>query len=138
MQPGWKPLTAGTGQSNGGVWLTPDGWVVKRLLPGVADPRHHADSERHLDGSGPGDSDGSGRLGAGAGAVCARSCGRASLGARQVLRDRLETVAGRGGWVALDRVDRLGPAWRHAVRNLWVRRDDVVIEAASDGGSFAE
>jgi Phosphotransferase enzyme family len=40
--PHWRPLTTGTGQSTGGVWLTPDGQVVKRLLPGVADPRHHA------------------------------------------------------------------------------------------------
>jgi hypothetical protein len=40
--PSWRPLTTGTGQSTGGVWLTPDGEVVKRLIPGVADPRHHA------------------------------------------------------------------------------------------------
>jgi hypothetical protein len=40
--PTWRPLTTGTGQSTGGVWLTPDGEVVKRLIPGVADPRHHA------------------------------------------------------------------------------------------------
>lgn len=40
--PTWRPLTAGTGQSTGGVWLTADGEVVKRLVPGVADPRHHA------------------------------------------------------------------------------------------------
>jgi len=38
----WRPLTTGTGQSNGGVWLTPDRHVVKRLVPGVEDPRHHA------------------------------------------------------------------------------------------------
>jgi phosphotransferase family enzyme len=38
----WRPLTTGTGQSNGGVWLTPDQQVVKRLVPGVEDPRHHA------------------------------------------------------------------------------------------------
>jgi hypothetical protein len=42
----WQPLTSGTGQSNGGVWLTAEGWVVKRLLPGVTDPRHHAYWER--------------------------------------------------------------------------------------------
>jgi hypothetical protein len=35
--PSWKPMTAGTGQSDGGVWLTPDQRVVKRLLPGVDD-----------------------------------------------------------------------------------------------------
>jgi len=40
--PDWQPLTAGTGQSTGGVWLTPAGQVVKRLVPGVDDPRHHA------------------------------------------------------------------------------------------------
>jgi hypothetical protein len=28
------------------VWLTPDGQVVKRLVPGVTDPRHHAYWER--------------------------------------------------------------------------------------------
>ncbi|MEU4601525.1 hypothetical protein AB0F43_00975 [Kribbella sp. NPDC023972] len=44
--PDWRPLTAGTGQSTGGVWLTDDGEVVKRLVPGVADPRHHAYWER--------------------------------------------------------------------------------------------
>lgn len=44
--PWWRPLTTGTGQSTGGVWLTGDGEVVKRLIPGVADPRHHAYWER--------------------------------------------------------------------------------------------
>lgn len=44
--PDWQPLTSGTGQATGGVWLTPDGEVVKRLLPGVEDPRHHAYWER--------------------------------------------------------------------------------------------
>jgi hypothetical protein len=44
--PSWRPLTAGTGQATGGVWLTPDEEVVKRLVPGVADPRHHAYWER--------------------------------------------------------------------------------------------
>src|SRR5215218_9194935 len=38
----WRPVTSGTGQSNGGVWLTSDRQVVKRLVPGVEDPRHHA------------------------------------------------------------------------------------------------
>jgi len=38
----WQPLTSGTGQSNGGVWVTSEGWVVKRLVPGVEDVRHHA------------------------------------------------------------------------------------------------
>jgi hypothetical protein len=47
-QPGanWRPLRLGTGQSNGGVWLTPSGEVVKRLIPGVVDPRHHGYWER--------------------------------------------------------------------------------------------
>jgi hypothetical protein len=40
--PAWQPLTSGTGQSNAGVWRTPEDWVVKRLVPGVEDPRHHA------------------------------------------------------------------------------------------------
>ncbi|TCC16993.1 aminoglycoside phosphotransferase family protein [Kribbella speibonae] len=42
----WKPLTSGTGQATGGVWRTPDGQVVKRLVRGVTDPRHHAFWER--------------------------------------------------------------------------------------------
>ncbi|MFF0268749.1 phosphotransferase [Kribbella sp. NPDC004536] len=42
----WTPLTAGTGQATGGVWRAPSGTVVKRLVPGVADPRHHAYWER--------------------------------------------------------------------------------------------
>ncbi|MEV0285423.1 MULTISPECIES: phosphotransferase [unclassified Kribbella] len=37
----WRPLTTGTVQATGGVWLTGDGQVVKRLVPGVEDPRHH-------------------------------------------------------------------------------------------------
>lgn len=44
--PDWHQLTAGTGQTTGGVWLTPDRQVVKRLVPGVTDPRHHASWER--------------------------------------------------------------------------------------------
>jgi hypothetical protein len=43
----WQPLTSGTGQATGGVWRTPDGQVVKRLVPGVTtDQRHHAFWER--------------------------------------------------------------------------------------------
>ncbi|GAA3150856.1 hypothetical protein JOF29_008366 [Kribbella aluminosa] len=42
----WEPLTAGTGQATGGVWRTPGGEVVKRLVRGVTDPRHHAYWER--------------------------------------------------------------------------------------------
>ncbi|WP_329476035.1 aminoglycoside phosphotransferase family protein [Kribbella sp. NBC_01484] len=44
--PDWQALTSGTGQATGGVWLTPDQQVVKRLVPGVTDPRHHAYWER--------------------------------------------------------------------------------------------
>jgi hypothetical protein len=44
--PDWQPLTHGTGQATGGVWRTPDGQVVKRLVPGVTEPRHHAYWER--------------------------------------------------------------------------------------------
>jgi hypothetical protein len=44
--PDWLELTSGTGQATGGVWLTPDQQVVKRLVPGVTDPRHHAYWER--------------------------------------------------------------------------------------------
>ncbi|MDX6262314.1 MAG: hypothetical protein QOH84_4002 [Kribbellaceae bacterium] len=38
----WTALTVGTGVSNGGVWLTPDGMVAKRLLPGVERADHYA------------------------------------------------------------------------------------------------
>lgn len=41
-EPEWTALTAGTGVSTGGVWLTPDGLVAKRLLPGVERPDHYA------------------------------------------------------------------------------------------------
>ncbi|MGW7679791.1 phosphotransferase [Kribbella sp. NPDC054772] len=44
--PDWQALTSGTGQATGGVWRTPDGHVVKRLVPGVEDQRHHAYWER--------------------------------------------------------------------------------------------
>ncbi|WP_427894225.1 phosphotransferase family protein [Kribbella sp. GL6] len=44
--PDWHPLTSGTGQATGGVWRTPGGEVVKRLVRGVTDPRHHAYWER--------------------------------------------------------------------------------------------
>ncbi|WP_433168552.1 phosphotransferase family protein [Kribbella sp. CA-247076] len=40
--PEWYPLTTGTGQATGGVWLTNDGVVVKRLVSGVENARHHA------------------------------------------------------------------------------------------------
>ncbi len=38
----WQRLTSGTGRASGGVWVTSEGWVVKRLVPGVEDMRHHA------------------------------------------------------------------------------------------------
>ncbi|MFB6722547.1 phosphotransferase [Kribbella sp. NPDC056345] len=41
-----RPLEPSTGQSNGGVWITADGHVAKRLVPGVTEPRHHAYWER--------------------------------------------------------------------------------------------
>jgi aminoglycoside phosphotransferase (APT) family kinase protein len=41
-----RPLHPGTGQSNGGVWITPEGLVAKRLLHGVTAARHHAYWER--------------------------------------------------------------------------------------------
>ena len=44
--PDWQALTSGAGQATGGVWLTPDHQVVKRLVPGITDPRHHAYWER--------------------------------------------------------------------------------------------
>ncbi|GAA1721409.1 hypothetical protein GCM10009745_82970 [Kribbella yunnanensis] len=37
----WSPLTPGSGISNGGVWRTSDGLVVKRLLPGAENPAHY-------------------------------------------------------------------------------------------------
>ncbi|WP_344170117.1 phosphotransferase [Kribbella lupini] len=42
MHPSWTPLTLGTGQHNGGVWRTSEGAVVKRLVRGAEEPRHHA------------------------------------------------------------------------------------------------
>ncbi|MET7282516.1 aminoglycoside phosphotransferase family protein [Kribbella sp. NPDC005582] len=41
-----RRLESGTGQSNGGVWVTAEGHVMKRLVPGVTDVRHHAYWER--------------------------------------------------------------------------------------------
>ncbi|GAB3820772.1 hypothetical protein [Kribbella italica] len=42
MHLSWTPLTLGTGRHNGGVWRTPEGAVVKRLVRGTEQPRHHA------------------------------------------------------------------------------------------------
>ncbi|MEU4601526.1 phosphotransferase [Kribbella sp. NPDC023972] len=47
--------------------------------------------------------------------LCTLSAGRARLGARDVLRDRLTTVEGRGGWSTLSR--------HAAIEALWVRRE---------------
>ncbi|MEU0093417.1 phosphotransferase [Kribbella sp. NPDC006257] len=170
---GWQPLTSGTGQSNVGVWRTPEGWVVKRLVPGVDNPRHHAYwrrqpllAESRLLEATPGlrsptclkvewDEGGAtiwtaevspatdaaaspaanGRSpGAGDPLFLAVALGRfaqahvpePSWGARDVLRDRLATVAGRGGWGALD--PELPADLRHVVRDLWVRRDAALAE----------
>jgi aminoglycoside phosphotransferase (APT) family kinase protein len=49
-----------------------------------------------------------------------------SWGARNVLRDRLATVARRGGWAALD--PELPADLRHVVQELWVRRDAALAE----------
>jgi phosphotransferase family enzyme len=50
----WIALTAGTGVSNGGVWLTPGGVVVKRLLPGVEQVDHYAYWRRQAEVAGSG------------------------------------------------------------------------------------
>lgn len=50
----WTALTVGTGVSNGGVWLTPDGMVAKRLLPGVERPGHYAYWRRQAEVAGSG------------------------------------------------------------------------------------
>ena len=179
--PGWQPLTSGTGQSNGGVWRTPEGWVVKRLVPGVEDPRHHAYWRRqpllaesrlleatpglraphlpegrvgrgwrdHLDSRGltghrcrrvarrgPPAADGRSPaapdplfLAAALGRFARAPAPEPSWGARDVLRDRLGTVARRGGWAALDPM--LSGDLRHVVQELWVRRDAALAELDS-------
>jgi hypothetical protein len=53
-KPDWVPLTAGTGVSNGGVWLTPDGLVAKRLLPGIERADHYAYWRRQAEVAGSG------------------------------------------------------------------------------------
>jgi hypothetical protein len=50
----WTPLLTGTGVSNGGVWQTPDGLVVKRLVPGVERPDHYAYWRRQAEVAGSG------------------------------------------------------------------------------------
>jgi hypothetical protein len=171
--PAWQPLTSGTGQSNAGIWRTPEGWVIKRLVPGVEDLRHHAYwrrqpllAESRLLEATPGlrsptclkvdwDEEGatiwtapaapptalppdSALLAALSSApdplFLARALGHfarvdlpePSWGARNVLRDRLATVARRGGWAALDPV--LPADLRHVVQDLWVRRDAALAE----------
>lgn len=154
----WQPLTSGTGQSNAGVWRTPEGWVVKRLAPGVDDPRHHAYwrrqpllAESRLLEATPGLrsptclkvewDEGGATIWTTAitprapdALFLAEALGRfarvhvpePSWGARDVLRDRLATVADRGGWAALD--PELPADLRHVVRDLWVRRDAALAE----------
>jgi hypothetical protein len=170
--PAWQPLTSGTGQSNAGVWRTPEGWVVKRLVPGVEDPRHHAYwrrqpllAESRLLEATPGlrsptclkvewDEEGAtiwtaaappttlppvsalpGTLSSAPDPLfLARALGRFARvqlaeppwGAQDVLRDRLATVARRGGWAALD--PELPADLRHVVQDLWVRRDAALAE----------
>jgi hypothetical protein len=150
----WKPLTSGTGQATGGVWRTPDGQVVKRLVPGVTEPRHHAFWERQALVAESG-------VVAGTAGLCAPAClrverdadgitlrtaytapvawapealsaalgrfGACSLaepgwGARDVLRDRLRTVEGRGGWQALARAGLASAA----TEELWARRESAL------------
>lgn len=148
--PTWQPLTAGTGQATGGVWLTADGQVVKRLVPGVSDPRHHAywerqalvaesgvvagtaglrapaclGAERDADGitlrmayAPPADWSPE-ALAAALGRFTACSVDEPAWGARDILRDRLATVEGRGGWSSL------GPS--PAIEELWRRRYDAL------------
>ncbi|TDU86758.1 phosphotransferase family enzyme [Kribbella voronezhensis] len=159
----WRPLTSGTGQSNAGVWLTPDQWVVKRLAPGVEDRRHHAYwrrqpllAESDLVAATPGlrspachkvewDDEGATiwtahvrpddptsapdplALAAALGRFARAHVAEPSWGARDVLRDRLTTVTGRGGWSALSDAE-LPSDLRHAVQELWVRRDAALAE----------
>jgi hypothetical protein len=156
--PTWQPLTSGTGQWNAGVWLTPDNWVVKRLVPGVDDPHHHAYwrrqplvAESGLVAATPGlrspaclkvewDANGATMwtarvsptpldplaLAAALGRFARAHVAEPSWGARDVLRDRLNTVARRGGWAALD--SKLPTDLQHAVQDLWVRRDAALAE----------
>jgi hypothetical protein len=156
--PTWHPLTSGTGQSNAGVWLTPDNWVVKRLVPGVDDPRHHAYwrrqpliAESGLVAASPGlrsptclkvewDETGATMwtaqvspapldplaLAEALGRFARARLAEPAWGARDVLRDRLATVAGRGGWAALD--SELPADLRRVVQDLWVRRDAALAE----------
>ncbi|MFI5708014.1 phosphotransferase [Kribbella sp. NPDC051620] len=159
-KPDWQPLTSGTGQSNGGVWLTAEGWVVKRLVPGVPDPRHHAYWERQalVAESGivartPGlcspkyqrvmrDADGitllseyveSAPIDATNLALALARFAKAPLeeppwGARDVLRNRLQTVEARGGWTSLPELEELEEPLRQALGALWVRRSAALDE----------
>jgi hypothetical protein len=159
-KPDWQPLTSGTGQSNGGVWVTPEGWVLKRLVPGVTDPRHHAYWERQalVAESGilartPGlrspkyervlrDADGISllseyvesapidaiNLALALGRFAKAPIEEPEWGARDVLRDRMRTVEGRGGWSSLLELEDLEEPLRQALRALWVRRSAALAE----------
>ncbi|MET9272551.1 aminoglycoside phosphotransferase family protein [Kribbella sp. NPDC003557] len=150
----WKPLTSGTGQATGGVWLTPDGQVVKRLVPGVTDHRHHAFWERQALVAESGVVAGTAGLRAPAclgverdeegitlrtaytspvdwapetlaaalGRFGACSLGEPAWGARDVLRDRLRTAEGRGGWSALSGAGLASVA----IEELWARRESAL------------
>lgn len=150
----WKPLTSGTGQATGGVWLTPDGQVVKRVVPGVTDHRHHAFWERQALVAESGVVAGTAGLRAPAclgverdeegitlrtaytspvdwapetlaaalGRFGACSVGEPAWGARDVLRDRLRTVEGRGGWSALSGAGLASVA----IEELWARRESAL------------
>ena len=152
-------MTAGAGQSNGGVWLTPDQRVVKRLLPGVEDQRHHAYWRRQAEVAASGivattpgvrspgcvrvdrDADGITLWMTEVEAVTheplelARALGRfgsariaePEWGTRGILRDRLASVARRGGWVGIEAADLEASLWRD-VQALWVRRDAALAE----------
>ncbi|MEV6287041.1 phosphotransferase [Kribbella sp. NPDC051770] len=158
----WTPLTSGTGQHNGGVWRTPDGSVVKRLLRGPEEPRHHAYwrrqalvAESGLVRRTPGlrapellrveeDRDGlllwtqwvepephdDLALAAALGRFASADLPEPPWGARDVLRVRLETVAARGGWSALDAAG-LDDSLLTALNHLWRRREPALAELAA-------
>jgi phosphotransferase family enzyme len=155
-EPDWQPVTPGT--STGGIWLTPDRWVVKRLVPGVDDPRHHAYWRRQAEVAASGivaatpglrsprclrvDRDPDGitvwtapvtpaptdpeMLAHALGRFATARIAEPAWAARGILRSRLDKVARRGGWTALD--PHLAPSLRRSCQLLWVRRQDVLAE----------
>jgi hypothetical protein len=161
VHPSWTPLTLGTDQHNGGVWRTPEGAVVKRLVRGAEEPRHHAYWRRQalVAVSGllehtPGlraprtlrtEEDAEGLLlwtawvepvpsddlflASALGRFAAVELREPAWGARDVLPTRLEKVAARGGWSALDAV--LDKSLLTALNSLWSRRELLLAELAS-------